>query len=237
MANSSDDDEYFLPLQDQRVFGAGIKRKRVQFVPSSSGATATADSTQPNEAKKNAGDHYLSIVLKRQPPTKEKIADAASEPTTEIVQPAAILCEICNLALTTPPPDATTSEAKITTAPHEASVAHQVCLAHSYPPSHLDRRRAGLKYLSSYGWDPDSRLGLGADGEGIRAPIKAKEKRDTAGLGVVVKKNAGMKERVVKRLGAKEVRKGVEDERKKGDRLREMFYRDENVEKYLGSGG
>ena len=93
-------------------------------------------------------------------------------------------CEICNFPIN---PQAATASTAI--ANHESTIAHMVCLAHSHPPSHLDRTRQGFKYLSAYGWDPDSRQGLGVTGEGIRAPVKAKMKNDTVGLGVKVKRN------------------------------------------------
>lgn len=132
--------------------------------------------------------------------------------------------------------------------PHEASLAHQLCLTHSHPPSHLDRTRHGLRYLSAYGWDPDSRLGLGAPGrEGIREPVKAKVKHDTVGLGVNSvdedwssskrdkdKSAQGAKPAKVVKLNAKQARKGHAEARKKGEMLREMFYRGDDVQRYLG---
>lgn len=146
------------------------------------------------------------------------------------------------------------------TRPHEASLAHQLCLTHSHPPSHLDRTRHGMRYLSAYGWDPDSRVGLGMPGrEGIREPVKGRLKVDTVGLGVDVdndvdgedgavegsrrkkreeerrkRRTAIEKGRVEKKLNAKEVRKGDLESRKRGDRLREMFYQSDDVQKYLG---
>ena len=110
-----------------------------------------------------------------------------------------------------------------------------VCLTHSYPPSHLDRSRQGLKYLSSYGWDPDSRQGLGITGEGIRAPIKAKFKNDTVGLGVRIKGyKKAPRTTAVERKDAKQVRRMDMKERRTRERLQEMFYGSDDVEKYLG---
>ena len=93
--------------------------------------------------------------------------------------------------------------------------------------------------MSSYGWDPDSRLGLGATGAGIRIPIKGTPKNDTADLGVDTKGDG--KKRVVtakkiEKLDAGRVRKEEERGRRKGERLREMFYRNDDVERYLGAG-
>ncbi len=56
----SDDDVYEIPLQDQRVFGAGIKRKRVKFVPSTTPTTSVP--TGPSIS--SIGDAYLKMVLK-----------------------------------------------------------------------------------------------------------------------------------------------------------------------------
>lgn len=62
MANM-DDDEYEIPLRDQRYFGAGIKRKRIQFVSSTS--QEAASTSLPTTPSTSAADRYLSIVLKK----------------------------------------------------------------------------------------------------------------------------------------------------------------------------
>ncbi|KAI9815371.1 MAG: hypothetical protein M1832_005510 [Thelocarpon impressellum] len=232
----SGSEEYFVPLQDQRVFGAGIKRKRVQFVPAKEASSATTpprtDATSTGEPNR-AGDYYLSVVLAsgQKPPIDESKEDA------DIPR----RCEVCDLPF--PPSDAAADNAAMPTSEtrHAASLAHQVCLTHSAPPSHLDRQRLGLQYLSSYGWDPDTRLGLGASGrEGITAPIKGRLKRDTLGVGVKVPEGKrGMVRAAgkikVEKLGAGEVRKREAEARRKGERLREMFYGRDEVLRYLGN--
>lgn len=244
----SDDDEYEIPLQDQRVFGAGIKRKRVKFVPSS-----TESSTAPRSAstsKQPIGDLYLSLVLPNQskqskpsPALGESVPHGDSNSAESQVQTH--VCEVCKLPLTLQEEaDALSAETDSDqptpkSRPHEASLAHQVCLTHSHPPSYLDRKRKGLAYLSAYGWDPDSRLGLGATGQGRQYPIKTKEKNDKLGIGVVVPKDKDLeKMRKVKevKLDAGKVRKLAEKDRKRTERLQEMFYRNEDVERYLGNG-
>lgn len=232
------EDEYCIPLEDQRVFGAGIKRKRVAFVPAESEPLHPARSTLDTGV---VGERYLSIVLasthsQTQTDSETHLNEKNTQtPTLQQSNAAPTRCEICNLPLEPP----TTVETDKTSRPHEASIAHQVCLTHSHPPSHLDRTRHGLKYLSSYGWDPDSQLGLGASGSGIRDPIKGKIKNDTAGLGVGKPKpsvrNLGREEKVEK-LDAKKVRKREEEGRRKRERLQELFYRGEDLERYLGSG-
>jgi len=229
-------EEYFVPLEDQRVFGAGIKRKRVNFIA----ATKTTTTPTPPRASTTRGpaDRYLSIVFNRPKPENLPASSGQAETAvpTQIESPLAselLRCDICNLSIQS------TADSPATSRPHEASIAHQVCLTHSHPPSHLDRKRPGVKYLSLYGWDPDSRLGLGATGEGIRIPIKGKPKNDTVGLGVDTKgdgKKKGLVVMKIEKLDAGRVRKEEEKGRRKGDRLREMFYRNDEVERYLGGG-
>lgn len=273
---SHDDEDYFLPLEDQRVFGAGIRRKRVPFIRSSehelnttdsSTSTTGAASTQPGPSIANT---YLSIVLPKNEPQSTNTATAqqkpAPAPASAQVPAETTYCEVCNLPLpllpsTTTPLHNTSDHHNTATRPHEASLAHQLCLTHSHPPSHLDRTRHGMRYLSAYGWDPDSLVGLGMPGrEGIREPVKGRLKVDTVGLGVDVdndvdgedgavggsrrkkreeeerrkRRTAIEKGRVEKKLNAKEVRKGDLESRKRGDKLREMFYQSDDVQKYLG---
>lgn len=82
--------------------------------------------------------------------------------------------------------------------------------------------------------------------EGIREPVKGRMKRDTVGLGneipsyppgTEVDRGRGREGGRVQKLNAKEVRKGHLQERRKGERLREMFYRSEDLERYLGGSG
>ena len=235
----ADDEEYCIPLQDQRVFGAGLKRKRVQFVPA---ASNTSPLPLPQlSATKNAGQRYLSIVLGEHRTCAEGKADqeVISELTTStetVSLPEAVKdahCEICNLPITSLT-DISTGVSK----PHETSLVHQFCLEHSHPPSHLDRTRTGLRYLSSYGWDPDSRLGLGTKGEGLRVPLKAKVKNDTVGLGVsrAISKGQTVAKKV-ERLDAKGIKRKELEGKKRGERLQQLFYGRDDVEKYLGAGG
>lgn len=243
MPDDYEDEDYFLPLQDQRVFGSGIKRKRVPFVSASSLSSVDAATDSTASAFKNETstvDRYLSIVLPNDPTT------SSSNPNTNACGPLPDLCPICSLPL---PKPTTSSPPTCTTAAHESLLAHQACLPHSHPPSHLPRQHVGLRYLASYGWDPDSRQGLGRAGEGIRAPIKGKAKNDTVGLGVdfTEKENKGEKRRrkreskggneSQKKLNAKEVRKMELEGRRKRERLRGMFYGSGDVERYLEEGG
>ncbi|KAL9582287.1 MAG: hypothetical protein Q9212_003376 [Teloschistes hypoglaucus] len=233
MMEQSDDNEYFVPLQDQRVFGAGIKRKRITFVaPSDSESSGISKIARPG-----AGDRYLSIVFGK----NQENSEALSAPATEVASVNTVagldrsvqaICEVCKLPLSS---DEVGWQQSST---HETTIAHQVCVSHSDPPSHLDRNRPGLKYLSSYGWDPDSRTGLGIGGAGIRVPIKAKPKYDTLGIGsspasASVKANKP----VSKKLDAKQTREAEAKASRKRHRIQETFYQSEDVQKYLGPNG
>lgn len=250
----SDEEMYTVPLRDQRYFGAGIKRKRVQFVPSSSNVTGNAPPPADGSAT-SASARYLSIVMKTQSeppsapvtqtpkhidipssdhaPVKDPEVDQQQSQETDRRQPATT-CPVCNLSFNSADSSNT----------HESSLVHQVCLPHSHPPSALDRKRKGITMLQFYGWDPDKRVGLGASGEGILHPIKAKEKRDTVGLGVgredelQGRKRGKAKEqpKKVEKLDAGKIRKLEMEEKKRDQRLREMFYANEDVQKYLGGG-
>ncbi|MCJ1311969.1 hypothetical protein MMC25_005643 [Agyrium rufum] len=232
-------EEFFVPLTDQRVFGAGTKRKRVTFVPAATTGENIANGKTRCENGVSAADLYASIALKPDAPIPDRKLSTpkdSSEPTSQTVNSELEefgLCPICNLPLAVPFPS---------THPHSALLTHQLSLPHSHPPSALSRTTVGAKYLSSYGWDPDSRLGLGARGEGRREPIKVKIKNDTLGLGTTVpvdKRSEEEKQRDKmkgKLVDAKKVR-GLEGKgKRKAEKLREMFYGSEEVEKYLGGG-
>ncbi|KAF7585574.1 hypothetical protein BBP40_010645, partial [Aspergillus hancockii] len=158
---NEDEEDYFLPPEFQRPFTSGVRRKPVPFVRSSDLTTTTSQS--PRQSGPNIANKYLSIVLKQssEPPAPPP---SLSEPDSEPVDKAkthsapsspAPKCEVCDLPIdgdeSATVPDISGHR------PHEASLAHQVCLAHSHPPSALDRTRQGMRYLAAYGWDPDRR--------------------------------------------------------------------------------
>ncbi|KAL8920042.1 MAG: hypothetical protein Q9208_006497 [Pyrenodesmia sp. 3 TL-2023] len=232
------EDEYLVPLQDQRVFGAGIKRKKINFV-----SPRKPESLLPEASKPRAGDRYLAIVLGKTGGIEdgkelhsEEAQHRLEHPATDAESPRGQeVCETCNLPMVS---DTVGLGGLETTnvKPHESSLAHQVCLEHSHPPSHLDRNRQGFKYLTTYGWDPDSRQGLGATGTGIRIPIKAKPKSDTLGLGVLGPAfSNGVSKPPPKKLDAKRIREADVKGRKDREKLRNMFYQSDEVDKYLGS--
>ncbi|CAD0086149.1 unnamed protein product [Aureobasidium vineae] len=220
--SESDEEYYHVPPKDQRYFGAGIKRQRVHFVPSSTSESNThAGASTPSTL--SASERYLQIVLNK----------ATSEPPPSSESSAPRTCDVCKV------------QYQGDEAAHCSSLVHQIALPHSHPPSALDRNRKGLSMLQSYGWNPDERLGLGAQREGILHPVKAKEKRDTVGLGVNLnndeptlkkKRKTRDKPKPLERLDAGKIRKLEQNNKKKHDRLQSLFYSNDEVDKYLGAG-
>lgn len=227
-----DSDDEDIPLHHKRPFGAGLKRTKIEFVKATdpdAGNTVKAVGGQ----SASIGDIYASIVLgssstdtaSKSEPASDGKEDTTSPPEKLPELPEPPICPVCSLPITT------------TLQKHEASLAHQVSLEHSHPPSALDRSRMGLRALESQGWDPDSRLGLGREGEGTRFPIKILPKKDTLGVGAKQPANQKVEEKP-RPLTAKEMRALAEKERRKGERLQAEMYSRVDVEKYLrGNGG
>lgn len=224
-----DSDDEDIPLHRKRPFGAGLKRKKIEFVKATD---PDASNTVKAVGGKTAsiGDLYASIVLSSSSADSASKPEAASDEKEDAISPAEKqpeppICPVCSLPITT------------TLQKHEASLAHQVSLEHSYPPSALDRSRMGLRALESQGWDPDSRLGLGREGEGARFPIKILPKKDTLGVGAKQPANQKVEEKP-RPLTAKEMRALAEKEKRKGERLQAEMYSRVDVDKYLrGNGG
>lgn len=232
--SNSDDDEYTIPLQDQRAFGAGLKRKRVQFVRSSETTTATSNSA--TSYGHSVSKKYLGFVL---PQSSDDLEEKTPKTDSSLAEAEPQICETCSLPI--PPLPSST--------PHAALLAHQLSLPHSHPPSSLPPNRTGVRMLRDQGWDPDARTGLGARGEGIRYPIKAKEKNDKLGIGATMPKSkrdilelnrdVGQaktrkeKENEKGKKGKGWVKKTAEEEKRRSDRLQQLFYESEEVTKYL----
>ncbi|KAJ0117935.1 hypothetical protein J7T55_014385 [Diaporthe amygdali] len=227
MSGDEREDDYDdVPLHHRKPFGSGLRRNEIKFVPALNEDPNTAKQPGGQTNGKSISDFYLNMVLKK------------PEPATMQKQPATVaICDICKIPLT--PTDKAASDGSssgMTGGHHESSIAHQVCLAHSHPPSALDRTRMGLSVLESQGWDPDARTGLGAAGQGTHYPIKAKSKDDRLGIGVVVPKDfeAKKEKEKPKLLDAKKVRKMAAEDRKRADRLQQRIFGRVDLEKYLG---
>jgi hypothetical protein len=222
------DDE--VPLHHQRPFGAGLKRKRVEFVPATEPVDDASATSFAAEKGALAGNLYASIVLGERKAASEPPVPAPADSTAANTADKSIgappVCSVCSLPITT------------SVAKHESSLAHLASLPHSHPPSSLDRRRMGLRALSAQGWDPDSRLGLGRQGEGVRFPIKVAAKEDTLGVGATAPGPAEKAKATQRRpLNAKEMRALAETERKKGQRLQGEIFGRVDVEGYLKGDG
>lgn len=249
-----------VPLHHLRPFGTGLYKQQIKFVPASDGDldSTSLTTTKSSKPKLDVAGLYLNMVLAdkdknknddKQHENQSTVTDITAITTTNtttsniiqtttlppeqrpIVLPQQEICQICSL------PYAPNPESK---AIHEQSFAHQSRLPHSHPPSALDRSRMGLKHLTSHGWDPDSRQGLGSAAQGIQFPIKGKKKDDHLGLGVEVPKNGQLPvpKKKEKLLDAKKVRKMAEVEKKKAERIRkELWGRGPDLERYLGKGG
>ncbi|KAK7743144.1 hypothetical protein SLS53_004229 [Cytospora paraplurivora] len=223
-----DDD---VPLHHKKPFGSGLRRGEIKFVPASSEDPKVTKQTGGKPHGQSVSDFYLSMVLKKKPePAAQQATTARAE------NPAVELCEICKMPLTTALETDDSNSIAVDSGHHEASIAHQVCLAHSHPPSALDRGRMGLSVLESQGWDPDSRSGLGAVGQGVQHPIKAKPKADNLGIGVVVPKDFNVKKKKPKLLDAKKVRKMAADDRRRADKLQQQIFGKVDLDRYLGTG-
>lgn len=241
-----------VPLHHKRPFGSGLRRNEIKFVPASSSLSSVDDLNSADAKPKgqSISDFYLNMVLKNSAASSEPRPSSSSHVSSrgntkiEEEEEKEEICEICSLPIT--PINSTNNTTKNTNSRshrHESSIAHQVCLTHSHPPSALDRTRMGLSVLESQGWDPDARRGLGASGQGTQYPIKVKPKDDNLGIGVVVPKDFGggarVKQKVKERpklLDAKKVRKMAAEDRKRADKLQRELFGRVDLEKYLGKG-
>ncbi|KAK0672223.1 hypothetical protein QBC41DRAFT_29020 [Cercophora samala] len=216
-----DDPEDDIPLQQKRPFGSGLYKQKITFVPASSSLKTISDASPPPPEGKSISDLYLSLVLPS--PPKPPISQESTPDNPPEEDPP--LCPTCHLPLG---PN------------HHLSLPHQLSLPHSHPPSSLDRTRMGLQHLTTLGWDPDSRRGLGPNQQGIQHPIKPKPKDDKHGLGVELPKPGTTKPPKIepppkKLLDAKKVRKQYEQDKKaKGRIMKELYGGDSKIERYLG---
>ncbi|TID21584.1 ADP-ribosylation factor [Venturia nashicola] len=199
---------YTVPLREPLYYGAGVKKQGIKFVPASTPSIAT-ETSKPS----NVGNRYLEIVFGKKATSDKEQAATTAEST----------CNICRL-----PVNSATAVA------HETSLAHQVCLEHIHPPSAIDRSRKGTAYLQDMGWDPDSRLGLGASGDGRLYPIQPKEKVDRSGIGIPLVSKTATPRVEKKLLNPKELRKLEAEKKRRNQRLHDMFYTDDRVARYLG---
>jgi hypothetical protein len=201
--DSDSHEEDHVIRHDYRPGGPRSVKPPVQFVRAQSDEIVPPAPTTTGSS--SIGDSYLAVVM----PGGKSRSQEPSEP----------LCPICNLPLSNPS--------------HETSIAHQVRLPHVHPPSSVDRTRKGLAYLQSFGWDPDSRDGLGARQEGILYPVKAKEKPNKSGIGVLPRPSSEPPPKIEK-MNPKQTKKMYAADKKKTARLQRIFHGNDDLEKYLG---
>ncbi|RGP74252.1 hypothetical protein FLONG3_6164 [Fusarium longipes] len=204
------DEEFDVPLHHKRPFGAGIKRKNIKFVRAQDPDAGL--STAITSTSTSLGDLYASVVLASKP--EEKAKEAAQ------------ICSDCGLDVSS------------TTQPHELALAHQVSLRHTQPPSALDRSRMGVRTLTSQGWDLDAHEGLGRENDGMRYPIKVKEKNNKLGLGATIPKpEEKKKEYKPYPVSRKDLKKHRAKERQQHESLQREIFGRVDVESYLRGDG
>ncbi|KFG81671.1 putative G-patch domain protein [Metarhizium anisopliae] len=214
--DDSEDDE--IPLHHKKPFGSGLKRNKIEFVRATESDDGTAAVSKPRVATA-IGDLYASIVL-----GDGQVNSVSAAATTTTASPQPDICPVCSLPITTSLKE------------HEASLAHQVSMPHSHPPSALDRSRMGLRALKSQGWDPDARRGLGVEGEGVRYPIKTKAKDDNLGIGaaeLLESQKQEAREPPPRKLTGKELKQAMATEKQRAERLQAEIYGRVDVESYL----
>jgi hypothetical protein len=208
------DDEIQLPPA-RNHFDFALRKNAVKFLPASIPQAETPQQKNPGSI---LTDFYLSRGL-----------ISSDKPCEDSDVPDAILCEYCKILVD-----------PLKLAEHQSSFQHELNRPHIYPPSAIDRTRKGVAFLQSKGWDPDSRKGLGASGEGILYPIKTKENTAKQGLGaperpVTLEKQPKADSKVEKKLNPRQKRRQEEQEKKRRDRqLHDLFYgKDNNVDAYF----
>ncbi|KND90014.1 hypothetical protein TOPH_05391 [Tolypocladium ophioglossoides CBS 100239] len=222
-----EDEEDDVPLHHKKPFGAGLKRKRVEFVRATEADQGIQASVPSAEKGLLASDLYASVVLGAAKSGSASRTGSLAAGAEDEPKPEPTICPVCSLPITA------------SVRKHEASLAHQVSLEHSHPPSALDRSRMGLRTLQSQGWDPDARRGLGLGGEGVRYPVRANTKEDNLGIGAVVEETQKKKEagKPARQLTAKERKALVVQERQRAERLQAEIYGSVDVERYLRGNG
>lgn len=211
----SDQEEDYVGPDDWRrhkPYGAGISRKRINFVKAGSApASATSNAPPTTTTSTDVSSFYLDLVFKRGgragtiPSTPKPVPERFTHTATSEATETPALTTDTTATETTATEKQKEKQVDKTTdlqicdicslpvhdpTTHAHTLAHQSSLPHSELPHHLDRSSQGLKYLVSRGWDPDKKVGLGKEGaEGERVPmaVKLKVKHDKVGLGIKVK--------------------------------------------------
>ena len=138
-------------------------RRPLAFVPARNDVPmveATADDDVSPAV--NAAEAYAAIVGRRD---VEPVASAS-----------AAVCDVCGKAITD-------------VESHARSLAHKLAVSRPAPlnvPTYyaIGPTNRGRRMLEASGWSEDSGRGLGAQGQGAVAPIRASDKHDRLGIGL-----------------------------------------------------
>lgn len=212
-AHWDDADISTAPFTEQRAYGSQLWKRPIKFVPASTQAPAVAAPSKIDG--RSFADKYLAIVF----------PNGLPHPKVESYP----ICGVCGGPVK-----------ELNNRDHFLSSVHQAALPEIHTPSGIDRTRLGLRVLEKYGFDVDARMGLGASGQGMLFPIVPKEKRDKLGLGVDKKLVEREKKELLApkygTLDAGKVRKLAVAQKKRDEKLHNMFYGDDKEERYLRGG-
>lgn len=231
-----EEDDMLLNMSD---FGEPKRPRKlvpISFVPDPNPQTAiglskpgvNAVTRQKRDVTAEAG---VAIQQEQSKEWKKRLS-AIIFPNTDTAVP---ICDVCG------EPKKPTTDDK----PHELSWSHQLALPREKPKGSNDRMRFGFRQLEKHGYDPEERPGLGAQGQGITKPLALTLKRNKLGLGhstntkqpveaPQLHKNARTpaetQAKVHKPMNAKECKKQYEEEKKKAEKFRNLFYSDNHEE-------
>ena len=222
-----DDNRLGWVVKDQKLAEIpGTKRKAISFVSSGFTKKEPVDlkniRNSENDAKLNTSDVdlYRKIVFGRE---EESTQSGEELPSGNLKLQQ---CGACGAMYHID--DASKAQ-------HNLSIGHQLALPHSDPPSAIDRKNKGFEYMSAYGWDPDAKKGLGAEGEGILRPIKAIKKEDKFGVGAgeLMKPEPALAKKVKNPLTKGEIKAAEYKKQKKTQKMQDLFYGNDKVNEYF----
>lgn len=144
-------------------------RRPLAFVPARhdvSMVETTADGRADEAASLDAAAAYATIVG----------AHGDGEASEPVASTSTARCEVCGKAITDPDS-------------HARSLAHLLAVSRPQPlkvPTYfaIGPTNRGRRMLEASGWSEDSGRGLGAQGQGAVAPIRASDKHDRLGIGL-----------------------------------------------------
>ena len=227
-------DKLLQPAEAESVNIPGTKRRCVHFVSERGDDGDLGKASAAPSVVRSAADLYAGVVFRNRYQSAADAIQAVAQPGLDDSNIAR--CDICG---------ATVGNRDGPDESHGISLAHQLSLPQSKPPSAIDRKHNAFRYMSAQGWDPDEGKGLGAAGQGRVRPIDAKKRKDRAGIDVTKKPNEDEEvnsrreneksHKVIKRsLTRREQREETRKKRHQDNKFEDLFYGNEEVYKYLG---